>query len=122
MRDIENKKDIEILVNAFYAEVRKDATIGPVFAARIEDARWPAHLEKMYGFWNTVLFSVPDYSGSPFDKHERLPLEDRHFDQWLGMWSQTVDSLFSGPNAETIKSKARHIGLTFQAKINLGKG
>ena len=64
--DIKDKKDIKVFIDAFYEKVRVDQTIGPIFISRIPDDNWPKHLERMYSFWNTVLFAKPDYRGNPF--------------------------------------------------------
>src|SRR3546814_10126119 len=37
------------LVDRFYAAVREDAMLGPVFDARVDD--WPKHLGQMNRFW-----------------------------------------------------------------------
>ena len=39
------------LVHRFYAKVRADPVLGPVFASRIED--WGPHLERMAAFWSS---------------------------------------------------------------------
>ena len=41
---------IERLVRGFYAKVRTDAVLGPIFEARIRD--WEPHLEQMFAFWS----------------------------------------------------------------------
>ncbi|MEM7572812.1 MAG: group III truncated hemoglobin [Bacteroidota bacterium] len=117
MTDIRDKADIKILINAFYQQVRKDDRLGSVFAARIPDEEWPIHLEKMYGFWNSVLFAQHDYRGRPFAKHALLPIEDLHFERWLLLFGQTVDAHFSGPKAEEAKMRAGKIGELFQSKL-----
>src|SRR5882757_984654 len=43
---------IEHLVHAFYAKVRSDPILAPVFAARIAD--WEPHLAQMCAFWSSV--------------------------------------------------------------------
>ena len=43
---------IERLVREFYAKVRADAVLAPIFEARIED--WEPHLERMCAFWSSV--------------------------------------------------------------------
>lgn len=54
-KEIENIADIKILVDTFYNQVRNDELLSPIFNGIIKD-NWPAHLEKMYRFWQTVLF------------------------------------------------------------------
>ena len=41
---------IEQLVRAFYARVRADDVLGPIFEARIRD--WEPHLAQMFAFWS----------------------------------------------------------------------
>jgi len=117
MNDISNKEDIKIFVDAFYNEVQKDVLIGPVFAAVIPNGNWTPHLERMYSFWNTVLFGARDYRGNPFSKHRSLPIEKRHFDRWLKLLNSTLDQHFKGEKVEEIKSRAEKMGLLFQSKL-----
>lgn len=117
MKDISNAKDIKVFVDAFYHEVRKDQLIGPVFAAVIVDGHWTPHLERMYRFWNTVLFGAREYQGNPFSKHRPLPIEKRHFDRWLELLNKTLDQYFSGEKTEEIKTRAEKMGLLFQSKL-----
>lgn len=117
MDDIRDKDDVKIFVDAFYGKVRIDPLIGPVFAARIEQDRWPVHLERMYSFWNTVLFAERDYQGNPFAKHSSLPIEGPHFERWIGLLSKTLDEHFQGEKAEEVKMRATKMGALFQSKL-----
>ncbi len=109
--DLESIADWRQLVHAFYARVVEDALIGPVFASRIEDHAWPAHLERMTSFWYTVLFGESHYHGDPRAKHLDLPIAAEHFERWLSLWSGTVDELFVGERAEEAKARSRRIAL-----------
>src|SRR5690606_25995200 len=42
---------IALLVDRFYARVRRDPWIGPVFEAAVED--WPEHLALLTDFWSS---------------------------------------------------------------------
>ncbi len=117
MPDISNKEDIKIFVDAFYRKVRVDLLLGGVFAARIKDDEWGHHLERMYSFWNTVLFSQKEYRGNPFAKHADLPLQSQHFERWIDLFHQTIDEYFEGGKADEAKSRAKSIGAIFQAKL-----
>ncbi len=116
MKELENIEDIKLMVNSFYDKVNEDELLAPVFNdyAKIN---WETHLPKMYNFWNTILFSEGDYKGSPYQKHETLPVMKDHFDRWLQLFSQTVDELFVGEMAEEAKKRANVIGITFWSKI-----
>lgn len=115
--DITTIEDIKNLVDSFYTEVRGDELIGPVFNEKIGD-RWPAHLAKMYTFWETVLLGNHTYFGSPFPPHAQLPVEKKHFDRWLMLFKRTVDSRFGGAKAEEAKWRAGKMAEMFQYKID----
>jgi hemoglobin len=109
-------EDIKLLVDSFYGKVRENELLAPVFNNRIGD-RWPAHLEKMYKFWQTVLLKEHTYFGSPFPPHALLPVNKKHFDQWLSLFYKTVDENFTGEKAEEAKWRAARMAEMFQYKI-----
>lgn len=116
--DLCTPADIRRLIDAFYAEVRRDELLGPVFAARIPAGHWPTHLDTMTHFWTAALLGqAAGYRGNPGAKHLNLPIEPAHFTRWLHLFGQTVDALFAGDNAVEIKVRARKMGELFQAKI-----
>lgn len=116
--DIRTQEDIRHLIEAFYAQVRADALLGPVFASRIPDGHWPVHLDTMTRFWTAALLAqAAGYRGNPGAKHLYLPIEKDHFTRWLLLFGQTVDGLFAGSNATEMKLRARKMGDLFQAKI-----
>ncbi|GIV32637.1 MAG: hypothetical protein KatS3mg031_0172 [Chitinophagales bacterium] len=115
-KEIKNIEDIKLLVDTFYARVRTDTLLGDIFRNVIED-RWPQHLDKMYRFWQTVLLEEHTYYGSPFAPHAKLPVEQKHFEHWLKLFNETVDSLFSGPKAKEAKWRAERMADMFQHKL-----
>lgn len=118
MKDIENLEDIKLLVNTFYRKVRNDAFLSPVFASRIPDEAWPAHLQRMYAFWNAILFAEKGFDGNPMQKHLRLPIDETHFNQWLLLFNATVDEHFSGAKADEAKKRAASIAQIMNFKIS----
>jgi hemoglobin len=119
-RDIASRADIERLVNHFYERVRDDDRLGPIFDDGAQ-TDWARHLPKMYDFWQGVLFGVPGFRGNPLSVHRelarRLPLGDREFGRWLGLFHESVDTLFSGPCAEDAKTRAVRIAAVMQHHI-----
>jgi hemoglobin len=115
-QDISNIEDIKLLVNTFYEKVQKDDLIGPIFNEKMI-GRWPEHLEKMYRFWQTILLEEHTYSGTPFPPHKQLPVNQSHFDRWMEIFTQTVDSLFIGKLAEEAKMRAANMAYMFNYKI-----
>ena len=98
------------LVDAFYGKVRRDAVIGPVFDKAIGDG-WPAHLEKMYGFWSSVMLTTGRYKGNPVRAHIEVEgIVPPMFQRWLALFDETADELFAEQPANAFCLKARRIG------------
>lgn len=116
-KDIQTIEDIKLLVNTFYNTVRNNEVLGAIFNDRIGD-RWPEHLEKMYRFWQTVLLEEHTYYGSPFPPHAQLPVDKLHFDTWLGIWHQTIDTFFEGSVADEAKWRGDKMAAMFLQKIS----
>jgi hemoglobin len=117
---------IERLVRGFYARVREDALLGPVFAARITD--WEPHLQRMCAFWSSVALMSGVYHGQPMQKHLPLPVDARHFDRWLELFEATARDLCPPKAAEHFIERAQRIaeslelGLAVTHKVMLAKG
>jgi len=106
--DILNEDDVTRLVHTFYAKVRTDELLGPIFEPIIKD-NWAPHLLRMVDFWSTILLYTRKYKDDPMPKHMKLPVEQRHFDQWLLLFNETLDKLFVGEIAENAKLRAASI-------------
>lgn len=119
-KEIEDKEDIKLLVDGFYKKVIADKTIAHFFNDTIK-VNWEAHIPVMYNFWDTLLFGTMSYKGNPMIKHlelnrkEKLDKED--FKQWIRLWEQTIDELFTGEKAELAKRKAQDISALMIYKI-----
>lgn len=119
--EIENLDHIKLLVDTFYSKIRKDELLKDIFNDIIQD-RWPAHLEKMYRFWQTVLLEEYTYQGSPFLPHATLPVQKKHFDRWLTLFNETIDEHFKGEKAERAKWQGERMAIMFLSKIEMYKG
>ncbi|MBO0323784.1 group III truncated hemoglobin [Muricauda sp. CAU 1633] len=119
--EIRNREDIKLLVDTFYGKVKINPLLGPIFNDTIGDD-WSGHLEKMYAFWQTVLFHEKAYQGTPFHPHLSLPIGKDHFEQWLKLFQQTIDENFEGQIAEMAMFRANKIAEMFQYKLAHLKG
>lgn len=115
-------ESITTLVHTFYAKVRKDEMLAPIFNEVIKDD-WDNHLKTLCLFWETILLHTGRYSADPMSKHLPLPLTKEHFVRWLHLFEQTTDELFSSQLSDEIKKRANSIALIMQMKkgISFGK-
>ena len=117
---------IDRLVRSFYARVREDTLIGPIFAARITE--WEPHLQRMCAFWSSVALMTGRYHGEPMQKHLPLPVDRRHFDRWLMLFEATARDLCTPKAADHFIERARRIaeslelGVAGARGVMLGKG
>ncbi len=118
--DISNRDDIEKLVQHFYEKLESDAEIG-YFFTEILSARKDAHLSRVCDFWENVIFYTGEYEGSPLEIHRKIhqqhPTNQAHFNRWLQLFDETVNSLFEGPNAEKTKNHSRAIAVVMLQNI-----
>ena len=120
-KDIENRADIIVFVDAFYGCLLEDPLLRSIFldVARINLAD---HLPVIYDFWETVLFQTGAYRGDTLEKHLELhmerALEKKHFERWLQLFSKSLNALFEGDKTEEARQKARSIATVMKVKID----
>jgi hemoglobin len=119
-RDIENRADIELMVNQFYRKVTEDDVIGFIFSDIVK-MNWEKHLPIMYDFWDNALFFTGTYSGNPMNLHKHLhhirPLDSKHFSRWVDLFLETVDAYFDGEKASLARQRAISIAAVMEEKI-----
>src|SRR5690606_5025279 len=106
--DLCTNEEIRHLVDQFYARIRDDTVLGPVFNAHIDD--WPVHLDIMVKFWSSILRGSGEYSGTPMPKHVALPdLTASMFPRWLDLFHGTTAELPNRDMANQADELARRI-------------
>lgn len=104
-----SEEDIGRLVDAFYAKVRVDPALGPVFAHAIP-GDWGPHLATMRNFWSSVMLTSGRYKGNPVAVHKRVEgMEFGLFERWLMLFDETCRELFEAPLADAFAIKAARI-------------
>ena len=111
---------IERLVRGFYAKVRTDAVLAPIFEARIRD--WEPHLTQMFAFWSSVALMTGRYHGTPMVKHMPLPVDADHFDRWFDLFEATAREICSPQAAAHFIERARRIAASLELGIAGGQG
>ena len=100
---------ISEFVDRFYARIRDDELLGPIFAERIGD--WDLHLGRMKRFWRSILHNSGEYSGNPMAKHLAIAgLDETHFAHWLELFYATLRDLEQDSQAtRLVGTRARMI-------------
>ncbi|SFR35841.1 hemoglobin [Yoonia tamlensis] len=101
--------EIAQVVAAFYAVVRADPVLGPVFAKHVAD--WPAHEEKIARFWRNAILFERSYDGNPMAAHMQAGnVAPAHFDIWLGHFDRVLAQKLSPVTAQSWSALAHRIG------------
>ena len=103
--------EISSLVERFYAKVRVDPEIGPVFNDVVQN--WDAHLALLKDFWSTVLLTTGRYKGNPLLAHFPLPIEGEIFFCSLAavLFSETAHEVMPSSQAAIVTRKADLIAM-----------
>jgi hemoglobin len=109
-----NRASIATLVNDFYAGIRQEALLAPIFDRAIK-GHWEPHLERMVDFWCSVMLASGEFKGNVFGKHMQLQgVEPEHFRRWLGLFETHVRRLFEPQAADAFMVAARRIAASLQ--------
>ena len=111
------------LVERFYAKVRCDALLGPVFNGAVKD--WPEHLDRLQSFWSSVMLtSGRYYKGRPLPAHLRqeAAMTPERFHRWLALWKETTAELFPAEAAAALQFKANRIAESLSLGIRVAGG
>ncbi|MGE3711295.1 MAG: group III truncated hemoglobin [Hyphomicrobiaceae bacterium] len=112
---------IRALVHTFYARVRKDALLGPIFESAVDD--WDVHLDKLCGFWSSVTLMTGRYKGAPMQVHANLPeISAHHFDRWLELFRSTAKEICPPRAAALFIDRAERIAQSLELGIALHRG
>lgn len=119
-KDIADRTDIELLMNAFYGKLLTDERIGYIFTD-VAKLDLTTHIPIIADFWESVLLNKNVYHNNAMKVHldlnDRTVLTKEHFDGWLTHFNATVDALFEGDIATLAKQRARSVATLMQIKI-----
>jgi hemoglobin len=108
---------IAAAVDQFYARVRLDPVIGPVFNAAVTD--WDEHISKIGDFWSSVMLRSGRYPGGLMGAHLRHKgeIEPAMFDRWLALWSETTLELLPEPAARAMQARAAMVAESLKLSL-----
>ncbi len=101
------------VVDTFYARVRHDPMLGPIFAQHVGD--WAPHMLRMNALWRSVLLRTGEFQrsdrGSPPVLHAAVGgLGADHFARWLTLFSAVLEERLEDGPSETWRGRAESIG------------
>ena len=106
------------LLERFYARVRADQDLGPVFNDAIGD--WSHHMGVLTDFWSSVMLASGRYKGNPMQAHARHAdrIRPEMFARWLALWAETTAEMASPPVAAALQAKAARIGQSLDLALH----
>lgn len=111
------------VVDTFYATIRQDTLLGPIFNREIAEADWPAHLAKLCDFWSSVLLMSGRFKGTPMTVHAAIAeISPAHFAHWLDLFRQTVEAQCPPAAAALFVAKSQVIAQSLQLGIAVSRG
>lgn len=113
-----DETDLPRLLQAFYARVRKDDVLGPLFNEVVGD--WDEHLQRLGEFWSSVMFATGRYKGNPIAMHllHAHRLTPGMFDRWLRLWAATTNEMMPPLVAIGMQAKAARIAGNIKSAID----
>ena len=119
--DISSRKDIEELIVQFYEKVKPNPAIGFIFT-EVVHIDWEHHIPIIVDFWETILLDNQVYKRNAMEVHyelnKKIPLKKIHFENWLSLFTSTVDELFEGKTATLAKTRAKSIAAVMEFKMS----
>jgi hemoglobin len=118
MFDTLSEAQIGALLDLFYARVRADPELGPVFARAIGEDEWPAHMATIQDFWSAVMLKSGRYKGNPFQVHKEVEgISPQLFGRWLALFDESCREMLPPDLAEAMHSRAIQIADSLKAGL-----
>ena len=120
-RDVENREDIEVVLQDFYKQATQDPLIGHFFT-EVMPLDIQQHIPVIAGFWEAILFGSRTYSKNVMEVHQHIHqlsvIKKEHLDHWVDLFTATVDRLYEGEKATLMKQRGRSIATLMDIKLN----
>jgi hemoglobin len=116
------EEGLRALIPLFYARVRQDPLIGPVFNDAVHD--WSEHLDRLVDFWSSVMLTSGRYKGRPLPAHVKHSdrITTRSFERWLALWRETTEEMLPPAAAAALQKKAARIAESLSLGISFARG
>jgi hemoglobin len=120
-RDIENREDLVLLLEAFYSKAFKDDLIGRFFI-EVVPLDLATHIPVIADFWESVILGAHAYRKNVMEVHQHIhalsAIKKEHLDRWVSLFQQNIDDHFAGTKATLMKQRAASIATLMDIKLN----
>ena len=120
-RDIKTREDVERVLKNFYAAAFADEKIGHFFTT-VVPLDLETHLPVIANFWEAILFNTQGYRKNVMEVHQHIhqlsSIKKEHLQQWVTLFTGTIDAYFEGPKATLMKQRAQSIATLMDIKLN----
>jgi len=120
MKDIQNQKDLYLLVGEFYKKLLSDDSISYIFTDVVK-IKIEEDLPILVAFWSQAILGTGGYTHNltqiHLDVNAKEYLSPELFKIWLNHFNATVNENFKGEKAEQIKTQAINLAIIMQIKI-----
>ncbi|MGI9530231.1 group III truncated hemoglobin [Lutimonas sp.] len=122
-KDVTSREDLLTIVSDFYVDLLKSDELSHFFEAFKQKEVLKHHLDTLVDFWDNTLFYSGAYKKNAMKPHVAIhaknEIQINHFSEWLQLFNKAVDSNFTGPNSETLKSRALSIATVMKLKLKV---
>jgi hemoglobin len=120
-KDIENRDDLEKVLNAFYKRAFEDDLISHFFL-EVVPLDLKTHIPVITNFWESVVFNKHSYRKNVMEVHQHIhslsQIKKEHLDRWVELFTKTIDDFFEGEKATLMKNRAASIATLMNIKLN----
>lgn len=109
--------DIEIFIDNFLKKVEEDTMLTILLETYLK-GQHKIKREKIYAFWNLLLFGKGGLNAKPFKHNPKVYLNSKQFEVLLNYFYDSIDSDYQGFKADLAKNRAKAIANLFQTKMN----
>ena len=118
--DLDSREHLDQFIQAFYAKVLVDPILAPIFLD-IADVELDVHLPHIRNYWAKLLLKDTSYQRHTMNIHRELhskhALREKDFKQWLALFTETIDEMYIGENADRAKKVAASIASNMQQTL-----
>lgn len=113
--------EIDRVVAEFYGEIRKNPSLGPIFAKHVTG--WPAHEAKIASFWKRAILLERAYEGNPLSVHRATgDIGEEMFPIWLELFDEVLQRVLPIATATSWSALAHLIGRGLSYGLSLKPG